>query len=78
MSFLEFLDFYCKSKAEATATKPAKGKAAKATKEEKADKAAAQKTESKAKKAKAVSDFKAKKVVRKMRNKSRADMHAAK
>lgn len=78
MAFLEFVDFDWKSKADATATKPAKGKAAKATKEEKADKAAAQKTVSKAKKAKSVSDFKAKKVVRKMRNKSRADMHAAK
>lgn len=78
MAFLEFVDFDWKSKADAAATKPAKGKAAKATKEEKADKAAAQKSESKAKKAKSVSDFKAKKVVRKMRNKSRADMHAAK
>ncbi len=78
MAFLEFVDFDWKSKADATATKPAKGKVAKATKEEKADKAAAQKTESKAKKAKSVTDFKAKKVVRKMRNKSRADMHAAK
>jgi large subunit ribosomal protein L17 len=78
MAFLEFVDFDWKSKADVTATKPTKGKAAKATKEEKADKAAAQKSESKAKKAKSVLDFKAKKVVRKMRNKSRADMHAAK
>lgn len=76
MAFLEFVDFDWKSKADTT--KPAKGKVAKATKEEKADKAAALKSESKAKKAKSVTDFKAKKVVRKMRNKSRADMHAAK
>lgn len=78
MAFLEFVDFDWKSKADAPATKSAKGKAVKATKEEKADKAAAQKTESKAKKTKSVLDFKAKKVVRKMRNKSRADMHATK
>lgn len=77
MAFLEFVDYDWKSKAEAVATKPAKGKAAKATKEEKADKAAAQKAASKVKKAKTVSGIKAKKAVRKIKNKSRADMHAA-
>lgn len=78
MAFLEFVDFDWKTKAETTGTaKPVKkGKATKATKEAKADKAATQKVESKAKKAKSVEDFKSKKVVRKMRNKSRADMHA--
>lgn len=79
MAFLEFVDFDWKSKVDAkTTAKPAKGKAAKASKEEKADKAAALKVESKAKKAKTVQDFKDKKVVRKMKNKSRADMQALK
>lgn len=79
MAFLEFVDFDWKAKAETTTAKPVKkGKTAKATKAEKADKAAVQKVESKAKKAKSVQDFKDKKVVRKMKNKSRADMHATK
>ncbi|MBY0553943.1 50S ribosomal protein L17 [bacterium] len=65
MAFLEFVDYDYKAKATAT-----KGKA---TKEDKA----AVKAQSKAKKANAVAVEKSKKVVRKMRNKSRAAMHAA-
>lgn len=66
MAFLEFVDYDYKTKAAAT-------KAGKATKEDKA----AVKVQSKAKKANAVAVEKSKKVVRKMRNKSRAAMHAA-
>lgn len=65
MAFLEFVDFDWKAKA------PTKAK--KATKENKAE----VKAENKAKKAKSVLTAKSKKVVRQMKNKSRADMHAA-
>jgi large subunit ribosomal protein L17 len=63
MAFLEFVDYDYKAKA---APK-------KATKEDKV----AVKVQSKAKKANAVAVEKSKKVVRKMRNKSRAAMHAS-
>jgi large subunit ribosomal protein L17 len=63
MAFLEFVDYDYKAK---EAPK-------KATKEDKA----AVKVQSKAKKANAVAVEKSKKVVRKMRNKSRAAMHAS-
>lgn len=63
MAFLEFVDFDWKAKAEPK----------KAAKEDKV----AKKVESKAKKAKFVQHAKSAKVVRKMRNKSRAAMHAA-
>jgi large subunit ribosomal protein L17 len=63
MAFLEFVDYDFKAKATPK----------KATKEDKA----AVKVQSKAKKANAVAVEKSKKVVRKMRNKSRAAMHAS-
>ncbi len=63
MAFLEFVDYDFKAKATPK----------KATKEDKA----AVKVQSKAKKANSVEVEKSKKVVRKMRNKSRADMHAS-
>jgi large subunit ribosomal protein L17 len=63
MAFLEFVDYDFKAKANPK----------KATKEDKA----AVKVQSKAKKANAVAVEKSKKVVRKMRNKSRAAMHAS-
>lgn len=65
MAFLEFVDFDWKAKAPTTA--------AKATKENKE----AKKAESKAKKKNAVQAAKSKKAVRKIQNKSRAAMHAA-
>lgn len=64
MAYLEFVDFDWKAKAE---PKKAAGKEDKAAK----------KVESKAKKAKFVQQAKSAKVVRKMRNKSRAAMHAS-
>ncbi len=67
MAFIEFVDFDWKSKVE-----PKAGKTAAAKKDDKATK----KVESKAKKIKALNVEKSKKVVRKMRNKSRAAMHA--
>jgi large subunit ribosomal protein L17 len=63
MAFLEFVDYDFKAKATPK----------KATKEDKA----VVKVQSKAKKANAVAVEKSKKVVRKMRNKSRAAMHAS-
>jgi large subunit ribosomal protein L17 len=77
MAFLEFVDFDWKAKAEPKVVKATKGaKATKATKGAKEDKAAVLKVESKIKKAKAIEVDKSKKVVRKMRNKSRAAMHS--
>lgn len=64
MAFLEFVDYDWKAK-----DTKATGK----TKEDKA----AKKADSKAKKAKSVEAAKSKKVVRQMKNKSRAAMHAA-
>lgn len=66
MAFLEFVDYDWKSKV------PAKSKA-KATKEDKVT----QKAESKISKARSVVVAKSKKVIRQMKNKSRAAMHAA-
>ncbi len=66
MAFLEFVDYDYKTKlADKTSTK--------AKKEDKA----AKKVESKVKKTNAITAAKSKKVVRKMKNKSRAAMHAA-
>jgi len=65
MAFLEFVDYDWKAKS----TKAA----GKATKEDKA----AKKVESKTKKTNSVQAAKSKKAVRVMKNKSRADMHAA-
>lgn len=65
MAFLEFVDFDWKAKSAKAGTK--------ATKEDKATK----KAESKTKKLNAVNALKAKKSVRKIQNKSRAAMHAA-
>ena len=67
MAFLEFVDFDWKSKA-------SKKVSTKATKEDKV----AKKVESKNKKLKSVQIAKTKKNVRKMKNKSRADMYASK
>lgn len=66
MAFLEFVDYDYKAKAK-------KSDSAKATKEDKV----AKKAESKAKKLSALAVEKTKKTVRKTRNKSRAEMHAA-
>ncbi len=70
MAFLEFVDYDWKTKAEPKAAKPTKAKAAKE------DKAAVLKISSKAKKAKSIQDDKSKKVIRKMKNKSRAAMQS--
>ncbi len=66
MAFLEFVDFDWKVKSKVKTDKPAK--------EDKAVK----KAESKTKKLNALTAVKAKKAVRKIQNKSRAAMHAAK
>ncbi|MBC7741360.1 MAG: 50S ribosomal protein L17 [Bdellovibrionaceae bacterium] len=71
MAFLEFVDYDWKAKAGAS-TEAKAGKSAAAKKDDKAT----AKVASKAKKIKAVLAAKSEKVVRKMRNKSRADMHA--
>jgi large subunit ribosomal protein L17 len=71
MAFLEFVDYDWKTMSKAKSV--VEGKAGKATKEDKAAKKAVSKT----KKVNAVASAKSKKAVRVMKNKSRADMHAA-
>lgn len=72
MAFLEFVDYDWKTKAEST-TSTAK----KATKKDKEESKTLVKAESKLKKQKTIQAAKSKKVVRKMKQKSRAAMHAA-
>ncbi|MBC7465717.1 MAG: 50S ribosomal protein L17 [Bdellovibrio sp.] len=75
MAFLEFVDYDFKTAVKAAPTAKA-GKATKATKEDKASAKEQLKMTSKIKKAKSVDAAKSKKVVRKMKTKSRAAMHA--
>ena len=72
MAFLEFVDYDWKTKAEVQKTD-----AKKATKKDKDESKTLVKAESKLKKQKFVQAAKDKKVVRKMKQKSRAAMHAS-
>jgi large subunit ribosomal protein L17 len=79
MAFLEFVDFDWKSKVDQKDDTKAKVKSKAKSKETatvKEDKVSVVKAESKLKKAKSVQTKKSKKVVRKMKNKSRADMQS--
>lgn len=76
MAFLEFVDYDWKTKAEPKAAVGTKSTKATKAKTGKDDKAAVLKIASKAKKAKAIEADKSKKVVRKMKNKSRAAMQS--